>query len=591
MRLTPNYRISVLVVSFVISFIGIYVGVGMAEQLRQSLTDDRNVHGYEVNISRSKKHLLYLIAFGTAVGAVGVWGMHHASLYALDLEDDQGNSYPIRSNVGIQLLTLVMVSVTTTAGLMIAAYDDMFSKTKLAIVDEFIAESKRLSMREIKSITLRKVLITIATKKLGRLLCGGVVGAGGMIIMLYVSMCGLDFNGYIRYNVGLVVLAVLVSVLSIQCGYWIFFRLLSIFPDQEWLRLATSIVGSFAATAGNYIMLFSCEFHSGTPYRLENFPSQSWNSYNSFVVAFTVSNGLIWVIAMYVMITARSANQRQGKLLRQAEAILFKIADEHNISMFPQSLKGAQAFGMTSTSTVRTLVEQYLIKRCASEVLYLQHQQRMNTFNTQGTTPNSSYKDTKAAQSILEKHQQANMGFGEFLSHLVLLLATCQWRKFVHAIQYEMSIDSGSNNSANGNDLEMLAGDGLDLHLAAATYGAPPEGAAGQSDVPGEERVLSLAELSEVTRRGVEDHLRVISDRIVHGHSRPKTSAMESLIVSSIRRSSRIPTPKVVPTMDIPITVEEQQAAPHSRNVSVTVDVTVQDEPQNRDIEAPTISS
>eukprot|EP01033_Poteriospumella_lacustris_P009550 gene9550-6846_t len=291
------------------------------------------------------------------------------------------------------------------------------------------------------------------------------------------------------------------------------------------------------------------------------------------------------------MVTARSANQRQGKLLRQAEAILFKIADEHNISMFPQSLKGAQAFGMTNASTVRTLVEQYLTKRCASEVLYLQHQQRMNTFNTQGTTPNSSSKDAKAAQSILERHQQANMGFGEYLSHLVLLLASCQWRKFVHAIQYEMSIDSGSNNSANGSDLEMLAGDGLELHLAAATYGAPPEGAVAQSDVPGDERVLSLAELSEVTRRGVEDHLRVISDRIVHGHSRPKPSTMESLILSSIRHSSRIPTPKVVPTMDIPITVEEQQAAPLSRNVSVTVDVTVQDEPQNRDIEAPTISS
>lgn len=566
----------------------------MAEQLRQSLIDDRNVHGYDVNISRSKKHLLYLIAFGTAVGAVGVWGMHHASLHALNLEDDQGNPYPLRSNVGIHLLTLVMVSITTTAGLMIAAYDDMFSKTKLAIVDEFIAESKRLSMREIKSITLRKVLITIATKKLGRLLYGGVVGAGGMIIMLYVSMCGQVFNGYIKYNVGLVVLAVLVSVLSIQCGYWIFFRLLSIFPDQEWLRLATSVVGSFAATAGNYIMLFSCEFHSSdTPYRLENFPSESWNRYNSFVVSFTVSNALIWVIAMYVMVTARSANQRQGKLLRQAEAILFKIADEHNISMFPQSLKGAQAFGMSNTSTVRTLVEQYLTKRCSSEVLYLQHQQRVNTYNTQGTSPNSSYKDAKAAQSILERHQQANMGFGEYLSHLVLLLATCQLRKFVHAIQYEMSIDSSSNSSTSGHDLEMLAGDGLDLHLAAATYGVPPEhdGTLPQSDGLGNERVLSLAELSEVTRRGVEDHLRVISDRIVHGQSRPKTSTMESLILSSIRQSSRIPTPKVVPTMDIPATVAEQQAAPPSRNVSVTVDVTVQDELQNPGIEAPTTSS
>lgn len=562
----------------------------MAEQLRQSLIDDRNVHGYEVTISRSKKHLLYLIAFGTSVGAIGVWGMHYASIYALHLEDEHGNVYPLRAHVGIHILTLLMISITTTGGLMIAAYDDMFSKTKLAIVDEFIAESKRLSMREIKSITLRKVLITIATKKLGRLLYGGAVGAGGMVIMLYVSMCGQLFDGYIRFNVGLVVVAVLVSVLSIECGYWIFFRLLSIFPDQEWLRLATTIVGSFAATAGNYIMLFSCEFHSGTPSRLENFPSHTWNAYNSFVIAFTVSNALGWIIAMYVMVTARSANQRQGKLLRQAEAILFKIADEHNISMFPQSLKGAQAFGMTNTSTVRTLVEQYLTKRCSSEVLYLQHQQRMNT--TQGTTPNSSYKDAKAAQSILERHQQASMGFGEYLSHLLLLLASCQWRKFIHAIQYEMSIDShSSNNSTNGNDLDMLAGDSLDLHLAAATYGAPQDDSAAEAGAVENERVLSLAELSEVTRRGVEDHLRVISDRIVHGQSRPATSSMESLILSSIRHSSRIPTPKIVPTMDIPATVVEQQAVPRSRNASMTVDVTVQDDLQHPDIEAPTVSS
>lgn len=522
-------------VSHLVSLMGIYIAVCIAEQLRQSLIDDRQVHGYKAKISRSKKHIVYLTAVGLALGGVAVWGMHYFSLLSLVLTDPSSDErVHFQSSVPVQVLSYFMICITSTIGLTIASHDDMFSRSKASIVDEFMRGADEGDSFNLRKISTRSILFTIMTKKLDRIVLGGLIGAAGIVSMFFFSMQGIVFPGHVELNVGLSIVGAVLCVISTICEYWILFRLLSIFPEKEWLRFAVAAAGMFSCTIPNYLALAYASFHVGSPTHLEGLPTDHlWGQRRSFNVAFQVSNGTLWFMIMYLIWTSRNANMKQARYLRQAEAILYKVADEQNITSITQSTKGSGNLGRSHTVTVKSLVEQYLNKRFALEMELLEAHQRELAMEAFGQ---------EKLNRLLERERQANMGFVHFIGYLMWLAVTLRWGELYRALQYELLSDLGSKEgNKDGREFDQIP-DGGDE--------AAENTEAGHAREP----VFSLAELAEITRHGAEEHKRVISKRLVPAYALSAVNSSRET-VSSFRRSisrrsglnSRAPTPKVVP--------------------------------------------
>ncbi len=75
---------------------------------------------------------------------------------------------------------------------------------------------------------------------------GGTCTAIGIIIVHFVNMEAIEFPGYITYNGGIVFAVIVFNFCSILVGYWLFFRLLSIFPNIELFRYFAAFAGSIA---------------------------------------------------------------------------------------------------------------------------------------------------------------------------------------------------------------------------------------------------------------------------------------------------------------------------------------------------------
>lgn len=554
MVLTKVYEPTILLLTFVVSFLGIYVAVGIAEQLRLSLIDDRSVHGSEVRISRRKKHLLYIIFCALGVGAISIWGMHYVSLFSLQLVDEEGNKVPFQSNASIQIITLVMIFIFNVSSLTTAFYDDMFSKTKVAIIKEFIAESKSLSMKEIRSITLKKVLMTIASRRLGRIIVGGTMSSLGVLLTFYISMHSITFAGHIKYHIGWTVFAVFISWSASVVAYWVFFRLLSIFPDQEWLRMSVAILGSIATSIGNFIVLTSAEFHSGAPTSLKELPTDRWNHQTSFYVAFITVNVLLWTIAIYIMMTARYMIYRQSRMFQLAENIVYKIAEEHSLTVplsrqqqQQQDQRNAEDHSLnTGHTTVKHMVEHYINRRSEGDLM-LHHR-------------SISIKENAWLQ---EQQQLYSMSFSEYFLHLGWMLLTCQWDKFMSAIRIEFCSDSTTASESNSRHTNNTN------HDATPNRGDFSHSGGARGDNSNQN---SYSQRFTKNNSNNSIHGRSCPEEKNHSHGEKQTADTTIVKERKFSEKQRKLSAKIIPTMEAPYESETLFDYNNNTTTSITVD-------------------
>jgi NO-binding membrane sensor protein with MHYT domain len=411
-----------------------------------SIIEDKNVYGKTVSISHRKKHLLYLFLMAISLGGVGIWGMHYIGMHAFTLKDNDLKKVEVMYNEPLMATSFLAIVAMTFAGLLISCYDPMFSKTKAEILEQFIEDSKRLSLKEIRKISYRQVLLIITTKELGHLLTGGLVMGSGMIIAHYIGMMALVFDGHIIWKPGFVAFSVLVALIASVFAYWMVFRLLSIFPEQELLRLGASVVFAIAATGMHYIGMLAAHYRFST--NLEETIHDSVlqqhvkeeEAYQDILIASVV---LMWAMAIMIMWTSRAVIIRQTKIIRQADSILYKIAAETASNSSTSFGSGSGGSGHHAPNAIRNMVEEYVTKRCRAYAL----QRRPQVSGAEGSI-------------VLEKEQQQNMGFVEYMVHMVLLLMTCQWKKLWLAVRMEVdsSVGGSSRHSDASEDRSETAG-------------------------------------------------------------------------------------------------------------------------------------
>ena len=326
-----------------IAFIGAFAAVSLCEQYRLSTLAD----------SKANRYLL-LVFVAISLGAVGIWAMHYIATASFTLKND-GIIIPIRYNYSMLFVSLVVVCIMELIALYLASTDKCFNKSKAKIMEIFIQHaSNNYSLPELKQMTSSKIWIIVFTHSLHRIILGGFIGGSGVAIMHYLGMMSMEFQGKITYNPGMVALSVIVAILAVIGGFWVFFRVLSVFPSLDILRIVCALNGMFSLSGVHYIGMTTAKFEYDPNMSIPD-PATTIASHDLLIGILAASVVFCVIMHVYVLSDLRGWLLRTSIQLRQADGIIQSLAAN-------QRGNGEVTFTPTSSSTSAVLSSRNLIK-------------------------------------------------------------------------------------------------------------------------------------------------------------------------------------------------------------------------------------
>lgn len=214
-------------------------------------------------------------------------------------------------------------------GVLIASGDVMYSKTKKEIIESFIADAKGMIMKEIKKITAFRLLFIISTKSLGRLILGGVTAALGACFMHYIGMLAMEFPGEVVWRPEMVFVSCLIAAVAGTAAFLILFRLLSLFPDLEVLRLASALLMAIAVSAMHYTGMSAAQFrYDPTRFSITLGDSHA-DEEIAFYGALVASNVFLWLMIIALLADTRKLMNEKNRNLNEADNLIKRMAEEN----------------------------------------------------------------------------------------------------------------------------------------------------------------------------------------------------------------------------------------------------------------------
>ncbi|HEY1229191.1 MAG TPA: MHYT domain-containing protein [Ramlibacter sp.] len=198
--MTPSYDVGFVVLSYLISVIGAFIALTAVERMRTQPTG-------------SARHL-NLAAAAVSLGGIGIWTMHFIGMLSLRL--GMGVSYSIPETL------LSLFAAVVASGL--ALY--WVSRGRTAI----------------------------------RLLGGGLMFGTAVLVMHYLGMHGMRFNGFFRWSSELVGASVAIAYAAAIAGLWLAFS-----ARKLPLRASASLVIGVAVCAMHYTGMAAAGFVCTSP--------------------------------------------------------------------------------------------------------------------------------------------------------------------------------------------------------------------------------------------------------------------------------------------------------------------------------------
>jgi NO-binding membrane sensor protein with MHYT domain len=310
--LDVEYHAGMVILSTGVAFIGAFAAVSLCEQYRLSTM---------TKSTTSRMALMLFVAI--SLGGVGIWAMHYIAAASFTLSID-GVNVPVRYNGTYLAVSLIVVTIMEFLGLYCASTDKCFNKSKKEIMEMIIQHaSEKYSIAELKHMGELRILRLVFTHSLSRIAWGGVIAGGGVAAMHYLGMMSMEFQGTIRYNAGLVVVSVLVAIAAVIGGFWVFFRILSVFPSLDILRIACALNGMFSLSGVHYIGMVSATFD----YDPDKAPPSQHDTISSETLLIGIlSAAVIFCVIMqvYVLSDLRGWLLHTSTQLRLADSIIKK---------------------------------------------------------------------------------------------------------------------------------------------------------------------------------------------------------------------------------------------------------------------------
>lgn len=241
-----------VVLSYAVAFLGAYVAICACEQYRCL-----KLRKSSPSWSESAP---WLFIIGGSFGGVSIWCMHFIAMSALTIFDKHHKPLEVEYNMGVSILTMFLAVVSVCLGVWVASHDHLFAKSKQEILEIHVLNFQNLSLHEIRQISHFNLLKIICTKDLNYLVAGGMISAAGVCVMHYVGMTAMEFHGRIQWDEGIIVGSIFIVMVGAVTAFWILFRLLSIYPEVEGLRIVAAVVLGGAVTALHFVMTAATNF-------------------------------------------------------------------------------------------------------------------------------------------------------------------------------------------------------------------------------------------------------------------------------------------------------------------------------------------
>lgn len=260
-----------------------------------------------------------------AVGGIGIWAMHMVSMAATKLYYKDVR-VEINFHLGLTILSLFAVVGCCLIGMYIASNDILFAKNKAKIVEESIKHKSSEALRKMGRVTSLDILLIILSHSLYRIVIGGFIAAAGICIMHYIGMEAMQFQGTIEWDAGIVVADVLLAIVAANAAFWVLFRFLSTFCDQEGLRMVASLIFTVAKCSVHYTGMAAAKFRLDTEVmKVENFPSSTISQNQAMTGALIASFIVSWAIIMLIFSDLRLSNQILNSQIYKAEDVIGKV--------------------------------------------------------------------------------------------------------------------------------------------------------------------------------------------------------------------------------------------------------------------------
>jgi NO-binding membrane sensor protein with MHYT domain len=253
MQLVKVFHPEVITGTLTIAFFGSYACITLYEQYRMCSRENKPKILHPIV-------LLFLMA--VSVGGVAIWCMHFVAMAGMEFyTEDTRTRVHVKYRVDLTAASFIVVIFVTFVGLRICSLDKAFVQDQNDVVDRYVEDVKTRSIQDIRMIdSKRRVLFRTLFKNMRVFFIGGVLVAGGVCIMHYIGMQAMIFDGYIRWNVGIVAASVIIAVVAGSAALWILFRLLAVFPEKEVLRFASALVMAVAVNGMHYTGMAAGEF-------------------------------------------------------------------------------------------------------------------------------------------------------------------------------------------------------------------------------------------------------------------------------------------------------------------------------------------
>ena len=341
---------SVAVLTSGVCIIGCYVLTCLCEQFRLCAL------GQHVSKVLSQRGLFALMTL--ALGGVSVFAMNCLNLCAISLKLPQTTDFeehyaPIEFKVVPLSVSVFFSCLFAFLGLYVSSKDPMFAKTKKQIVESFIADSKDLTLKEVKAISPFKMFYVISTQSLGYLIAGGMLAGCGAAITACLTMWAVAVPDVkLVWNAGVLVATGVFACFFSSVSFWILFRLLSLYPRRELLRIGSAAFMAFCIISTHYVGMHAITIRLDVGLAADDSVQVTGRHHLgqslTFLIILTTVVIFCFLLLIISVIDLRSWLHQSNSVVMQHEALLLKLKAMHtdNFTMIARYMKeSGHAFG------------------------------------------------------------------------------------------------------------------------------------------------------------------------------------------------------------------------------------------------------
>ena len=308
--LTSVWNSNFILLSFVFSFVGSYIGVCLSEQYRLCLI--------EGPILLTKNQILWLLSF--SVAGVAIWSMHFIGMGALKLSiPDSNSNITVNFDTGLTVASFIAPIICLYVGLHIATNDRAFTRDSEEFGELLIQDAKNFSIKEAKKKSNLKRLALF--KGLKPIIIGGIFTGAGVCVMHYIGMTAMVFEGTMSWDIGIIAASVIIAEVVSIIALWIIFRLLPLYPGSELLRVASAGVMGVAVCGMHYTGMNAATYYTGSDtHRMTS--SLVIGSSTAVLSALFIGMVLMCVCLIFTAADMRARSSRTSKTLRGIDNLL-----------------------------------------------------------------------------------------------------------------------------------------------------------------------------------------------------------------------------------------------------------------------------